>query len=203
MSKQKNMCKHNKNKQIGGEQNSPLKFYQPLNMLVFLSFYSPVIVAFAITSISFVLQNAKGFIYFGYLLGSLVLRNYAYMVGGADPIDDDGSICTSIQYSKYGNSGVSAFVFAFTIAYMAIPMFASKNPNFPIFVALLVYFISDMSIKSFKGCIKDNVDALLNVLAGATAASMIVGSMYAGGSSDFLFIVLVIFFLQSKMFYAR
>ena len=55
---------------IGGDQNTPLKLFQPFNIIVWLAFYSPMIVATSVTGLSFVFQNFKGLIYLGYLIGS-------------------------------------------------------------------------------------------------------------------------------------
>jgi len=172
---------------IGGVNNSPLKFYQPFNIAVFMAFYSPVIIALGMTSLSFVFQNFKGFIFFGYLLGSCIIRNFAYMMSGSEPIRDDNTICTSIQYSSYGNATFSAFVFAFTIMYLSIPMFTAGEPNFWVFSVLLVYFFADMGIKLYKKCVVSTTDLALNVLAGASSAGLIVAAMYAGGSGQYLF----------------
>ena len=167
--------------------NTPLKFYQPLNIAIFMSFYSPIIIALGMTSLSFVFQNFKGFIFFGYLFGCCILRNFAYMMNKAEPIIDDGTICTSIQYSQFGNATFSAFVFAFTIIYLSIPMFSEGDPNFWIFSTLLVYFFMDIGIKLYKKCVLSTTDLTLNVLAGASCAGLIVASMYAGGSGKYLF----------------
>jgi hypothetical protein len=40
---------------IGG--NSPLLIYQPFNFIVFLSFYSPIILAIVMVALSFIFQN--------------------------------------------------------------------------------------------------------------------------------------------------
>ena len=172
---------------LGGMYDSPLKFYQPFNIAVFMTFYSPVIIVLGMTSLSFVFQNFKGFIFFGYLLGCCIIRNFAYMMSDAKPMADDRTICTSIQYSQYGNATVSAFVFAFTIVYLSIPMFSEGDPNFWIFSTLLVYFLADMGIKIYKNCIDSTTDLALNVLAGASCAGLIVAAMYSGGSGKYLF----------------
>ena len=148
----------------GGLNNSPLLLYQPLNFIVLLSFYSPIIIAISIVSLSFVFQNFKGFIYLGFLLGCCILRNYAYMISGSNPIVNDNTICTSIQYSKYGNATFSAFVFAFTIMYLSLPMFMNGDPNFWVFISLLVYFFLDMFIKLYKDCVIKINDLFLNIL---------------------------------------
>ena len=181
------MSINNNNIKSGGIGNSPLQIYQPFNLLVFLSFFSPIILAISITSLSFIFQNFKGFIYLGFLLGCVVLRSFIYMLNGASPVVNDGTVCTSIQYSKYGNPTFSAFVFAFTIMYFSLPMFSNGAPNFWVFSVLLVYFFLDLFIKIYKKCVIQMGDLFLNILLGLASSALIVTLMYSGGSGKFLF----------------
>jgi len=172
---------------IGGIQNSPLKLFQPMNIIVFLSFYSPIIVATSITSLSFIFQNFKGLIYLGFLLACCVVRSYVYMASGGTPIVDDNTLCSSVQYSKYGNPTFSSFVLSFTIMYLSLPMFSNGDPNFWIFTLLITYFLIDIFIKFYKNCFIGIGDLILNVLLGATSSAAVVILMYLGGSSKYLF----------------
>ena len=171
----------------GGVQDTPLILFQPFNLIVFLSFYSPIILATSLVGLSFVSQNFKGFIYLGFLLGACVVREYIYRMAGSNPIINDRTICTSIQYSKYGNPTFSAFVFAFTIMYLSLPMFANDSVNFWVFSSILVYFCLDMFIKIYKGCILKMGDLFLNVLFGVFSSALIVSLMWTGGSGKYLF----------------
>jgi hypothetical protein len=172
---------------MGGVSDTPLQLFQPFNILVFLSFFSPIILVTSIVGLSFVFQNFKGFIYLGFLLAVCIARNFIYMLNGAAPIVNDRTICTSIQYSKYGNPTFSAFVFAFTIMYISLPMFSNGAPNFWVFSGLLVYFFLDMFIKIYKNCVIKTGDLFLNVLLGLASSALVVTLMYAGGSGKFLF----------------
>lgn len=181
------MSTRNTTIKMGGVPDSPLQLFQPMNIVVFLSFFSPIILATSITGMSFVFQNFKGLIYLGFLIGCCVVRNYVYMMAGANPIVNDGTICTSIQYSKYGNPTFSAFVFAFTIMYLSIPMFSNGSVNYFVFVSLLIYFFTDIFIKIYKKCVIQTGDLFLNVLLGTASAALIVTLMYTGGSGKYLF----------------
>ena len=172
-------------KSFGGD--SPLELFQPMNIFVFLTFFSPIILAISITSLSFVFQNFKGLIYLGFLIGACIVRNYVYMIAGSKQVVNDKTICTSIQYSKYGNATFSAFVFAFTIMYLSLPMFSNGAPNFWVFLSLVAYFMIDMFIKLYKNCVVQTGDLFLNVLLGAACSALIVSLMYSGGSSKYLF----------------
>jgi len=178
----------NPTEKIGGIQKVvPLELFQPFNIIIFLSFYSPIILATSVTSLSFIFQNFKGFIYLGFLIGCCVVRNYIYMLNGATPLQSDKTICTAIQYSKYGNPTFSAFVFAFTITYFSIPMFSNGSPNFWIFSCLLVYFFLDLFIKVYKKCVINMGELFINVLFGFVLSALVVTMMYAGGSGKYLF----------------
>ena len=172
---------------ITNNLNSPLQIFQPMNMVVYLAFFSPIIIATSVTSMSFLFQNFKGLIYLGFLIGCCVVRSYVYSMSGSPPIESNTDICSSIQYSKYGNPTFSAFVFSFTIMYLCIPMFSNGSVNYWTFTALIAYFMMDVFIKIYKKCIKNIGDLFLNGLLGATAATLIVSLMYMGGSGKYLF----------------
>jgi hypothetical protein len=181
------MSSQNTTMKMGGVSDAPLQLFQPFNILVFLSFFSPVILATSITSMSFIFQNFKGLIYLGFLIGCCFVRGYVYMMSGANPIVNDKTICTSIQYSKYGNPTFSAFVFAFTIMYLSFPMFSNGTVNYWVFLSLIAYFFIDISIKIYKNCVIKMSDLFINVLLGASSAAFIVTLMYLGGSGKYLF----------------
>jgi hypothetical protein len=172
---------------IGDGSDSPLQFFQPMNIVVFLSFFSPIILATSITSMSFIFQNFKGLIYLGFLIGCCIIRSYVYMFAGAQPTANDRTICTSIQYTKYGNPTFSAFVFAFTIMYLLFPMFSNGSINFWVLNSILIYFFLDMFIKIYKKCVFQMGDLFLNILLGATSSALIITLMYMGGSGKYLF----------------
>ena len=181
------MNSNNTTMKMGGVPDTPLQIFQPFTALIWLTFFSPIILATGITSLSFIFQNFKGLIYLGFLIGVCVVRNYIYMMNGSEPVINDKTICTSIQYSKYGNPTFSAFVFSFTIMYLSLPMFSNGAPNFWIFISLISYFLMDIFIKIYKKCVIKMSDLFLNVLLGLASAALIVTLMYSGGSGKYLF----------------
>lgn len=168
-------------------KNTPLKIFQPFNIIVSMTFFSPLIVTILITSLSFIFQNFKGIIYLGFLIGFCLLREGIYYVNKSEQLTQDGSICDTIQYSKYGNSSFSSFVFAFTITYLSVPMFLNGTANLWIFAALLCYMFIDIYIKIYKKCIIYTSDLFLNICAGLFCGYLIISLMSWGGSSKFLF----------------
>lgn len=170
---------------LGGVSNSSLKILQPMNLIVFFSFYSPIIVASIITSMSFV----KGPIYLGFLLVFVLVRNAIYASYPDHKLFANDDICKTVQYStnEYGNPAFSAFVFAFTIMYISLPMFSNGAVNYSLFISLVAYFLIDMFIKLYKKCIFNKIDLFLNILIGSLSAFVIVSLMYIGGSGKYLF----------------
>ncbi len=165
----------------------PLYIFQPFNGLVYFVFFSPIIVATGITSLSFVFQNFKGLIYLGFLLAACVARSYAYFVSGAEPSRLDGTVCNAVQYTRYGNPAFSTFVSAFTLTYLAYPMFANDAVNYWVFSTILVYALLDVALKWSHACYTDTTDLAMNAFGGGVAGLTFVLAMYAGGSGQYLF----------------
>jgi hypothetical protein len=168
-------------------RNKPLKIFQPFNILVSSAFFSPLIVAIVITSLSFVFQNFKGIIYLAFLIAFCLAREGIYYANGVKITNDAHDICNSIQYSLYGNTTFSSFVFAFTITYLSVPMFINETANLWIFILLLSYMFIDIYIKFYKKCIIHISDLFLNICGGIFCGYLIVSLMSWGGSSKFLF----------------
>lgn len=181
------MSSQNTTMKTEGLSDSPLQLFQLSTIATFLSFFSPIILATSITGMSFVFQNFKGLIYLAFLIGCCIIRNFVYMMAGASPQVNNKTICTSIEYSKYGNPTFSAFVFAFTIIYLSFPMFSNGSVNYWIFTLLIAYFFMDMFIKISNNCIVITRDLFLNVLLGGASAALIVTIMYAVDSGNYLF----------------
>jgi hypothetical protein len=172
---------------ISNLQDVPLVMYQPMNILILLVFYSPIIVALGVLSMSFIFQNVKGFIYIGFLLGVLTLREFLLMIFGAKSEISDNRVCNMVQYSKYGNPAFSVFVLAFTIMYLCLPMFLNDDVNYWIFGGLLTYLLLDIFIKYTKRCITTYSDILVNLVSGGFSGAIIPAMLYIGGSSKYLF----------------
>ena len=166
---------------------TPLLMYQPMNLIVLLTFYSPIIIALGVLSMSFIFQNFKGFIYLGFLLSVSVAREFLLMISGATQKVSANRVCDMAQYSKYGNTGFSIFVISFTLFYICMPMFLNKDVNWWVFGGLLFYLLMDVGIRYMKQCITQVSDILLNLVTGAAVGLLIPGLLYVGGSSKYLF----------------
>lgn len=165
-----------------------VSFAQPSNLLLFLSLFSPILVAFVITSMSFIFQNVKGLVYLGFLIAGALVRNSVYAALQRQPMGEETSdVCKVVQYASYGNATFSCFVFAFTLAYLATPMWSHGWQNTGMLLGLLIYACIDVSMKWHQGCRMLAGDIWINVLLGGALGSLFVALMQWGGSSDYLF----------------
>jgi len=97
--------------------------------------------------------------------------------------------CTSVQYSSNlkSNGSYSAFIFAFTLMYIFLPMFINQNVNMWMLFGLIIYFIIDTFVKQQNGCVELS-NVLVNVLFGFALSAVIVCIMInSPGLSNLLF----------------
>lgn len=170
---------------------APLKLYEPMNFIVFISMYSPIILSLVMIIMSFATKSWKGLIFAGFLLSCSSLRSFLYFLFDKRPYLADPSkyVCDAVQYTRFGydNNLFSQFVFAFTIAYISIPMFVNNQVNAYVFAGLLGYCLLDLFIRMGKKCISSYLELALNILGGAFLSGLIVTLMNAGGSGNYLF----------------
>ena len=102
-------------------QNNPHKsvnLFKPISFIIFITFYSPIILAMGCLGMSFIFQNFKGFLYIFWLLVVSFMREAVLMWSGIDPNNaiDKPAICSMAQwkFSHYGASGYSIFCLLYT-----------------------------------------------------------------------------------------
>jgi hypothetical protein len=156
------------------------------NILQYTFFLSPVILAIVVLFISFSYSNYKGIIYLGFLIALFSFRTFVYNVNQWDDSNNFPERCRQIEFSQYGNSSLSAFVFGFTMLYILFPMIYNSQVNIWILTGLLMYFVGDISARANLGCINTGAYAI-NFLVGSLLGCIIITLMYAGDSSRFLF----------------
>jgi hypothetical protein len=163
--------------------------FDPSNLMVFISVFSPVILALIVVSSSVVFGYEKGVVYLGFLLASTIVREVYYYYNPPASLEYTSTICKSVQYgTKNSNSPLfSSFVFAFTILYMIFPMYSYGTSNFTVFATLLVFLFFDIFVKLTNGCFVKYVDVIINLIGGSMLALILTSLMIYGGSGRFLF----------------
>ena len=170
--------------------NIPMRM-DVMNLITILMFYSPIIIAVFILSISFVSQNFKGLIYLGFLIFVSLIRGFVIYSTKTEKSPPEykspNAICNMIQYSRYGNAGFSIFVIAFTLLYVCMPMFLNNSINYAIFGGLMAYLIADIAIRYSKKCIMSASNIFFNIVAGASLGAFIPFIFYASGGANLMF----------------
>ena len=126
------------------------------NIILFISYVSPVLLGFFLVMSSMFNQDMKGIMY---LAGVLMLC----MVGGAllrtlfkqrAPIDKS-PICDMVQVPFIGNYYqtpiFSTLVVAFTLTYLYFPML-NTGVNVPVLISLIVFLLLDILINLYHKC---------------------------------------------------
>lgn len=159
----------------------------PFNIVEFLVFYAPVVLATIIFIIPTAVMDAKGAVYLALLIGVCCLRIFIFWLLGRDPYYNDNTVCTMVKYSDYGNSYISIFVIAYTFMYLCSPMFYNNSINYMVLSLLILYLVISIGIFFYRNCIKSTTDVFINVLFGAFMGTLIPIFFYMGGSSKYLF----------------
>lgn len=158
--------------------DSPLIIYQPFNLAVLLTFYSPLIVALSVFSMSFIFQNFKGIIYLLWIIIFSWFRGLFFSVNSSNSVP--GDLCSMVQYTRYGNSTFSMFFIAFTMVYICGPMILNKETNFWVLSAFLFYLLLDIGVRvRLTKCTKFTYaafDTVFGVAAGIAALSAMYGA---------------------------
>jgi hypothetical protein len=172
--------------------NLPLNLFYPYNIVILLTFYSPLIVSIMILSMTFTSQNWKGIICLAFIIGSVLIRDFTMWITGlgkkTNVNENRTQICDVTRFSIYGPNGVSVFVLSFVLAYIAFPMFYNKDFNYLILGMLLVYLMMDIFVRYMQHCFDSPMtDILINALSGITLGIVWPSLLYMGGSSKYLF----------------
>jgi hypothetical protein len=171
--------------------NTPLLIYQPQILAVMLVFYSPIIVALIVFSMSFIFQNFKGIIYLLWVIIFSWMRSVIPMpdteVSQTSQVPRD--ICNIIKYSSnsnFGNATFSAFFITFTMVYMCGPMVMNKEMNYWVLSAFLFYLFLDIGIRSYFDCVK-YAYVFLDIVLGFTAGLLALTAMYGAKLYNYVF----------------
>jgi hypothetical protein len=164
--------------------DTPLIIYQPFNLAVLLTFYSPLIVAITVFSMSFIFQNFKGIIY---LLWIIIFSWFRGLFFSVNPGSVPGDLCSMVQYTRYGNSTFSMFFIAFTMVYICGPMILNKDINYWVLSAFLFYLLIDIGIRvRLTQCTKFTY-ALFDTVFGVAAGIAALSAMYGAKMYNYVF----------------
>ena len=159
---------------------------QPSNLLVFMVFYSPIIVAISILVFTFMIQSFKGFIYLGFMFAASILREFLYYAAGGQEPKAESAICSAIDFSGHGNNTYSSFMLSFTLMYLCFPMYSNSSMNWLLFGGLVAYLTADVAVRMISKCSTSVSMIFANIVGGLILGLGVVASMSAGGSAKYL-----------------
>jgi len=168
----------------------PLKMIQIPNIVMLLTFYSPIILVVCILSLSFAYQKFQGAFYLVCCVVVIFFRSVIMNYFQIDPFEPSSNdICSMVQYSygSYGNATFSMFFLAFSIVYMCLPMIVNNQINYTILCVFLFYFVMDVGIRYRLNCVTSFVSIILNILIGAIVGGFIVMCFYMANMQSVLF----------------
>lgn len=154
-------------------QSQSYAILNPKNFTKFMVFFSPVILAIVIFSMTFIFQNPKGFIYL--FIFFLVTAARSLLISNGEDNTEIGpinSICTSVKYSDKSNIGYIIFIVTFTAVYMFWPMIYKNDFNYLAVGGFLAYFITIIWVLINSKCI-NGTNSFLNAFAGGLTAAVV------------------------------
>jgi len=163
-----------------------LSLMKPTNIIQFLVFFSPVIFAIIILSISFIFQNAKGVFYLGIFLLVSCIREFILSFYSLPKFYAKDDICTMVQYSNYSSVGYIIFIATFTAIYNFSPMFFNNDYNYLALGGFLVYLITIAWFLMHYKCISFS-DVFLNMFSGGIVATIVLTLMVGLNLNKYLF----------------
>lgn len=126
------------------------------NLLIFLSFFSPIIIIFIFTFMGFYFSNFTGLVYLCFVLFSILARFIFYKLSFLKMDNKENFNCDLVNYSNigYGDIYLSLWVFTFTLFYTIYS--ALINGRFKdltaIYIIYLLYFCTDSWTKMKYKC---------------------------------------------------
>lgn len=128
----------------------------PLNIILFFSYVSPILLGFFMVMSSMFNQDIKGIIYLsGVLLFCLVIGGSLRLVLKQRVKDDREPICDMVDLPLNGNEYeapiFSTTTIAFTMMYLFLPML-STGFNIPVISSLIVLLVLDIIVNIYHKC---------------------------------------------------
>jgi hypothetical protein len=115
-----------------------------------ITLISPFFLVFLLVTISIINSDIKGFVYLG---GVIFLFTITYFFNKAVQSNDLEGTCAFWNIGLFKTPSFISALYVYTIVYLLYPMMINQVFNFPLIIILLLIYIFDIIIRSFKmGC---------------------------------------------------
>jgi hypothetical protein len=120
------------------------------NIYKLITLISPFFIVLLLVTISIINSDVKGFVYLG---GVIFLFVLSYLFGKAVKSNDLEGTCAFWNVGLIKTPSFISALYVYTILYLLYPMMANNVFNFPLIIILLLIYIFDIIIRSYKmGC---------------------------------------------------
>ena len=120
------------------------------NIFKLITLISPFFLVFLLVTISIINSDIKGFVYLG---GVIFLFGITYLFSKAINSNELEGTCAFWHIGLFKTPSFISALYMYTIVYLLYPMLINQVFNFPLIIILLVIYIFDTIIRSFKmGC---------------------------------------------------
>jgi Flp pilus assembly pilin Flp len=160
------------------------------NIFQFISALTPLLLIFFMVMISVFNQDLKGMVYLaGILIVSVInilllniIKNKRYEYSG----DSCNIFNLPFNMTNYNVPSLNSVLISFTVAYLLLPMIASKQMNYALIAALLSIFVIDGITKIMNKC-TTIAGVILGLFTGLLSGSLWYTLFHSTGYNSLLY----------------
>lgn len=160
------------------------------NVFQFISALTPLLLTFFMVMISIFNQDLKGLVYLAGILIVSVINVFLLNLIKSKRDEDSGVSCNifnlPFNMTDYNVPSLNSVLISFTIAYLLLPMFASKQINYALIVALVSIFVIDGISKIMNKCTTAG-GVILGLLTGVLFGSLWYTLFHSTGYNSLLY----------------
>lgn len=160
------------------------------NVFQFISALTPLLLTFFMVMISIFNQDLKGLVYLAGILIVSVINVFLLNIIKSTRDENSAASCNifnlPFNMTQYNVPSLNSVLISFTIAYLFLPMFASKQINYGLVVALLSIFVVDGISKIMNKCTTAG-GVILGLLTGVLFGSLWYTLFHSTGYNSLLY----------------
>lgn len=160
------------------------------NVFQFVSALTPLLLVFFMVMISIFNQDLKGLVYLAGILIVSVVNVFLLNIIKNKRDENSGSSCNIFNLPfnmiNYNVPSLNSVLISFTIAYLLLPMFSSKQMNYAIIATLFSVFIIDAVSKIMNKCTTFG-GVIIGLLTGVLFGSLWYTLFHSTGYNSLLY----------------
>jgi hypothetical protein len=161
------------------------------NLIIALTFYSPIIITTSILILSlFSGAIGKGLFFIFWILVITALRIFIMWLIPNNSVTPSymNPVCNTGNFLPYDNVTYSIFILCFSFFYFATPMFILNNINYLVVLFFIVYIVFDIFVKMSNRCVLSFRTMFGDIIGGGGLGALIATLIYSSPIRSYLFI---------------